>query len=133
MKPLTIQSTFVLLSVSLALFGAAAAAAQIPGMSSGMPGAVPDLATMGGSNAAGVLSYCAKNKLIDSAQSNPVYSSLVKKPDVSENDSSFTSGSAGNILTGKGDSSSTFSLDKAPKQVRQKACDMVLKQSRSLL
>lgn len=133
MKPSMVHSTFVLLSVSLALFGAAAAAAQIPGVSSAMSGAVPDLATMGGSNAAGVLTYCAKNKLIDSAQSNSVYSALVKKPGVSEDDSGFTSGSSGNILTSKGGTSSTFSLNKAPKQVRQKACDMVLKQSRSLL
>lgn len=129
MKPIMVHSTFVLLSVSLALFGVAAAGAQIPGMSS----ALPDLATMGGSNAAGVLTYCAKNKLIDSAQSNSVYSALVNKPDVSKDDSSFTAGSAGNILTGKSGSTSTFSLDKAPKKVRQQACDMVLKQSRSLL
>ncbi|WP_395394040.1 DUF2501 domain-containing protein [Novosphingobium sp. BL-8A] len=116
----------MLAPLCLAMLSATGAGAQVPKV----PSAVPDLATMGGSNAAGVLTYCAKNKLIDSAQSNSVYSALTKKPDVSTDSSSYTSGSSGNILTGDGKS---FSLDKAPKQVRQKACDMVLKQSRSLL
>ncbi len=126
MKPIKFHSVTLLVPFCLAVFTVSSAGAQIPGMSS----ALPDVASMGGSNAAGVLTYCAKNKLIDSAKSNSVYSALTKKPDVSKDDSSYSSGSAGNILSGDG---KTFSLDKAPKQVRQKACDMVLKQSQSML
>jgi hypothetical protein len=110
------------LAAVLALPGAAIA--QIPGAS-----VIPDLATMGGSNAAGVLSYRARHKLIDTAESNKIYSALTKKPGVSQ-DSSYTSGSAGTILTGSGTS---FSLDKAPKKVRQKGCNLVLSQTRSML
>ena len=109
---------------SVALVLPVAATAQLSSAS-----VVPDLAMMGGSNAAGVLSYCAKHKLIDTVESNKIYSTLTQKPGVSQDDS-YNSGSLGTILTGNGTS---FSLDKAPKKVRQKACNMVLKQSRSML
>lgn len=146
MRPFKTHRFLALVPICLAAVTAGGAGAQMPDASSGMPSStmpsagmpstgmpsmnMPDISSIGGSNAAGVLSYCAKNKLIDQAQGNSVYSALTKKPDVAQDSTSYSSGAAGNIMGGDG---KTLSLDKAPKQVRQKACDMVLKQSKSLL
>ncbi|WP_395327472.1 DUF2501 domain-containing protein [Novosphingobium sp. BL-8H] len=130
MKPFKTHRAIALIPVSFAALMAIGTATQISAQIPGMSSALPDVSSIGGSNAAGVLSYCAKNKLVDQVQGNSVYSALTKKPDVEQTSPSYTSGAAGNIIGGDG---KTFSLDKAPKQVRQKACDMVLKQSKSLL
>ena len=130
MKSFKNRRAIALIPISLVTIMAMATATQSSGQIPGVSSALPDVSSIGGSNAAGVLSYCAKNKLIDQVQGNSVYSALSKKPDVAQDSPSYTSGAAGNIL---GSDGKTFSLDKAPKQVRQKACDMVLKQSKSLL
>ncbi|PZQ55395.1 MAG: DUF2501 domain-containing protein [Novosphingobium pentaromativorans] len=117
----------------LALCGAVAAGAstqiqaQIPG---GLTSALPDVASTGAGNAAGVLSYCMKQKLVDSVEGNSVYGLLAKKPEVAEQSDAFKTGSTGTLLSS---GSAPFSLDKAPKSVRKTVCNMVLKQSRSLL
>lgn len=99
---------------------------ELPGASAG----IPDLATQGIGNAAGVLGYCMKNKLLGSApDAGSVLDQLKQKPEA-ESSPDLAAGEAGNIQLGNGGS---FSIDKAPKQLKSKACDMVLKQSKSLL
>lgn len=131
MKPAEIPFFALRRPALVVLLASALVSTTLPQTASGqIPGAsvVPDLATMGTSNAAGVLTYCAKHKLIDTVEGNKVYSTLTGKPGVSS-DSNYEAGALGTIVTG----GSSFSLDKAPKKVRQKACNMVLKQSRSML
>lgn len=108
-----------------------AANAQMPKIPGGAAGAVglPDVSSMGAGNAAGVLGYCVKNKLLGGADATSVLGGLTAKPQV-KSSPDFAAGEAGNILSGDG---STFSLNSVPKQMKTKACDMVLKQGKSLL
>lgn len=109
------------------------AQAQIPSqINPGATGssALPDVASTGAGNAAGVLSYCMKQKLVDSVEGNSVFGQLSKKPEVSQQSEDYQSGTSGNLISaGK----APYSLDKAPKSVRKTVCNMVLKQSRSFL
>lgn len=111
--------------------GAAVAAAQlpsIPGM--GGMGGMPNISGMGMGNAAGVLGYCTKNKVLGSSSgASSVLSSLEKKPGVTGS-KEFAAGQAGHILTGKG---SGFSLGSASGPVKSQACNMVLKQAHHFL
>lgn len=108
-----------------------AANAQLPKLPGGMGGAVglPDVSSMGVGNVAGVLGYCMKNKLLGGADANSVLGGLTAKPEV-KSSPDFAAGQAGNIKSGNG---STFSLNSVSKQMKTKACDMVLKQGKSLL
>lgn len=118
--------------VAIAMVGAFGAAnAQMPKLPGGAAGVVglPDVSSVGGANAAGVLGYCVKNKLLGGADASSVLGGLTAKPDV-KSSPDFTAGQAGNLLTGDG---STFSLNSVPKQMKSKVCDMVLKQGKSLL
>lgn len=92
--------------------------------------ALPDVASTGAGNAAGVLSYCMKQKLVDSVEGNSAYGLLSKAPGVSQQSDDYKSGSSGTLLSA---GSAPYSLDKAPKPVRKTICNMVLKQSRSML
>jgi hypothetical protein len=111
--------------------GAASAAAQlpsIPGM--GALGGMPNISGMGVGNAAGVLGYCTKNKVLGgSSGASSVLSSLEKKPGVTSS-KEFAAGQAGHILGGNGGS---FSLDSVAGPMKSQACDMVLKQARHFL
>lgn len=117
----------LLLSV---IAGIGAAQAQIPGMPGGASGAMglPDVSKMGAGNAAGVLSYCVKNKFLGGGDASSVLGGLTKKPDV-KTSKDYSAGEMGQVLSG----GSKFSLDSAPKQVKSKVCDMVLKQGKSLI
>lgn len=108
-----------------------AANAQMPKLPGGAGGAVglPDVSSMGAGNAAGVLGYCVKNKLLGGADASSVLGGLTAKPGV-KSSPDFTAGEAGNIVSGDGPA---FSLNSVPKQMKSKACDMVLKQGKSLL
>ncbi|RJF91313.1 DUF2501 domain-containing protein [Sphingomonas cavernae] len=107
-----------------------AAQAQIPGMPGGAGGmGLPNVSSMGAGNAAGVLSYCVKNKIIGGGDATSTLGSLTKKPDVTSS-KDYTAGAAGKVATGKG---APFSLDSAPKQVKSQVCDMVLKQAKSFI
>ena len=61
-----------------------AADAQMPKLPGGAGGAVglPDVSSVGASNAAGVLSYCARNKLLGGANASSVLGGLTAKPEV---------------------------------------------------
>ena len=92
-------------------------------------GGLPNLGSMGAGNAAGVLDYCVKNKLLAGGSPTSVIGGLTKKPGVTSS-SGFSAGKAGKILTGDGKS---FALDKVQGPVKSQACNMVLKQAKTLL
>ncbi|WHO40849.1 DUF2501 domain-containing protein [Sphingobium sp. AP49] len=120
------RTPLYLVAIGLAL-GSAAAVAQLPGLGSSVPG-LPSLGGMGAGNAAGVLSYCVKNKLVNATSGEAVLGQLTKKPGVKDSDG-FKVGQGGTIKTDK----NSLSLDNLTGQAKTKMCDAVLKQSKSLL
>ena len=80
-------------------------------------------------NAAGVLSYCVKNKLLGGTDATSVLGGLTKKPDVAGSDD-FKVGETGMLKTGD---NSSLSLDCATGKMKSKACNMVLKHAKSLI
>jgi hypothetical protein len=95
-----------------------------------MKGGLPDISSMGISNAAGVLGYCMKNKYLQGADATSVLGGLMKKKPGVESSSGYTQGSAGKIITSGGPPVSLHSLSD---ELKSKACKMVLKQGASLL
>lgn len=100
------------------------ASAQLPGLGS----LTPSVAGIGAGNAAGVLSYCVKNKLVNATSGDAMIGKLTGKPGVKESDG-FKLGSAGTIKTDK----NSLSLDSLSGKAKSSMCDAVLKQSGSLL
>lgn len=111
--------------------GAVSSNAQMPSIPGvGGLGGMPDISGMGAGNAAGVLGYCTKNKLLGgSSGASSVLNTLQKKPGVTSS-KEFAAGQAGQILGGKG---AKFSLDSATGPMKSQACNMVLKQARHFL
>ena len=101
---------------------------SIPGASSIMK-SVPNVSSIGPGNAAGVLGYCVKNKVLSGGSAQSVLGGLMKKPGVTAS-SGYSAGQAGNILTGQGQK---FSLSQMPEQVKSQACNAVLKQAPKFL
>ena len=101
---------------------------SIPGTSSLMKG-LPNVSSISPGNAAGVLGYCMKNKVLSGGNASSVIDGLKKKPGVTSS-SGYSAGQAGNILTGNGQK---FSLSQAPNQLKSQACNAVLKQAPKLL
>lgn len=93
----------------------------------GMPAIGGDTA----GNAAGVLQYCIKNKYANGAQN--VKDALLSKVGLAgkeQQDTGYQSGAKG-LLTGS--DGSTFDLSKLKSKVKEKACDVVLDNAKSLL
>ena len=101
---------------------------SIPGASSLMKG-IPNVSSISPGNAAGVLGYCVKNKVIGGSGPTSTLGSLMKKPGITSA-SGYSAGQAGNILTGNGQK---FSLNSVPSQVKSQACNAVLKQAPKFL
>ena len=101
---------------------------SIPGTSSIMK-AVPNVSSISPGNAAGVLSYCVKNKVLRGGNSTNVLNGLMKKPGITSS-SGYATGQAGNIVTGQGQK---YSLNQVPGQVKSQACNAVLKQAPKFL
>ena len=93
-----------------------------------MGGALPNIASVGAGNAAGVLSYCVKNKLVNATSASSILGKLTGKPGVTES-SGFKLGQTGTIQTDK----SAFSLGGLKAKAKTKACDMVLNRANLLL
>ena len=123
-------------AILLAFFAAGTTSAvgqlpSIPGMNSlrGV-GGMPDISGMGIGNAAGVLGYCTKHKLLArSKDASSVIGTLGKKPGLASS-RGYVAGKAGRIIGEKG---AAFSLDSAPAPIKSKACGMVLKQAERFL
>ena len=118
--------------IVLATFAVSDAAGQslpsIPGASSLMKG-IPNVSSIGAGNAAGVLGYCVKNKVLGGGNATNVLGGLMKKPGITSA-SGYSAGQAGNIVTGQGQK---FSLNQAPAQLKSQACNAVLKQAPKFL
>lgn len=97
---------------------------SIPGTSSIMK-SVPNVSSISPGNAAGVLGYCMKNKVLSGGDATNVLGGLMKKPGITSS-SGYSAGQAGNIVTGQG---KKFSLNQVPSQVKSQACNAVLKQA----
>lgn len=101
---------------------------SIPGASSILKG-VPNVSSISPGNAAGVLGYCVKNKVLSGGTATSMLGNLMKKPGV-KTSSGYSAGQAGNILTGQGHK---FSLNGVPSQLKSQACNAVLKQAPKFL
>lgn len=109
----------------LALATAGSAPAQLGGM---LGGVLPNVASVGAGNAAGVLGYCVKNKLLGGAGASSVLGQLTGKAGTTTAPG-YAEGQKG-LLQSNGTS---FSLDKLKGQAKTKMCDMVLKHAQTLL
>jgi len=112
----------------LLLCCATAAPAQMPSMGALGKSMMPDLSKIGAPNAAGVLGYCMKNKLVGGDASS-VTNSLLKKPGV-KGSKSYAAGLAGTLQPGNG---SSLPLSQVGADMKSKACGAVLKQAKHLL
>lgn len=125
------KSPTLILLLGLA-FAGTASHAQMPGIP-GIPGlkggGLPDISSISQGNAAGVLGYCLKNKLLGGSDASSVIDTLTGKPEVKSSED-FTAGQAGQLNLGGG---SSFSLDSVQGGMKKQACDMVLKQAKNFL
>ena len=118
---------FVLLT-GMASTAAGQGLPSIPGGSSMLKG-IPNVSSISPGNAAGVLGYCVKNKVLSGSGATSTLGNLMKKPGVTSS-SGYSAGQAGNIITGKGQK---FSLNGVPSQLKSQACNAVLKQAPKFL
>lgn len=88
------------------------------------------------SNAAGVLTYCMKNNYLNANKAEQVKDQLLGKLGLgtqkqeAPKDEGYLSGLTGMITGGNGQS---FSMDKLKGDLKEKACDFVLDNAKSLL
>ena len=90
---------------------------------------VPNVSSISPGNAAGVLSYCVKNKVLGGGNATNVLGGLMKKPGITSS-SGYSAGQAGNIVSGQG---KKFSLNQVHSHVKSQACNAVLKQAPKFL
>ncbi|NWK95665.1 DUF2501 domain-containing protein [Sphingobium lactosutens] len=110
------------------LSGATASSAQLSNLGGLMGGALPNIASVGAGNAAGVLSYCVKNKLVNATSASSVLGKLTGKPGVAES-SGFKLGQSGTIQTDQ----NVLSIGGLKAKAKSKLCDLVLSHATSLL
>ena len=91
--------------------------------------ALPDVSSMSASNAAGVLQYCMKNKLVSSSSAGAVLDGLGKKSDLTKS-ADYAAGQSGNVLTGSGKGTSIAGMQP---YLKSQTCSMVLKQAKHFL
>jgi len=116
----------VLMIAALTCFSQAAQAQMsMPSITSGLP----NVSSMTAGNAAGVLQYCVKNKLVSSSSAGAVLDGLGKKPDLAKS-SDYTAGQSGNILAGPGKGTSIAGMQP---YLKSQTCSMVLKQAKHFL
>ena len=121
-----------LASIVLGLSAPIAAIGQqlpsIPDASSLVKG-VPNVSSISPGNAAGVLGYCVKNKVLSGGGATNALNGLMKKPGITSA-SGYSAGKAGDIVTGQGHK---FSLNHLPSQAKSQACNAVLQQAPKFL
>ncbi|MET0365905.1 MAG: DUF2501 domain-containing protein [Sphingobium sp.] len=111
------------------LFGGQASGQGSEGALSGLLGAVlPDVASVGANNAAGVLGYCLKNRFLGANGASSVLGRLTGRPGT-KTSPGYVAGQKG-LLQMNG---SSLPLDNLKSQVTTKVCDLVLKRAQSLL
>lgn len=86
------------------------------------------------SNAAGVLTYCMKNNYLNADKAAEVKNQLLGKLGLGQQeqpkDQGYKDGLMGMI---KGNNGQSFSLDKVKSNLKEKACDFVLDNAKSLI
>ena len=92
-------------------------------------GALPNVGSTGMSNAAGLLSYCVKNRLLGGAGTNSVLSRLTGQQDVT-NAPGYAAGQSGTLQAGE---NGALSLNTLKGQVKGKVCRLILDHARSFL
>lgn len=106
------------------------------GLGGGLGKALPGLGSVGVNNAAGVISYCLKNKYLSQGSAAGILGKLTGQPGVTSSPA-FRLGQTGTIQTGTANTASatpgTFSIDSLKGQLRTKMCDAVLRHGASLL
>ncbi len=118
-----IPSLAIAVLASLSLAGSASA--QFSGLTSSL---LPNVSSTSAGNAAGLLSFCVKNKLLGTQDAAGVLGKLTGNNAVTSS-KDFAQGSAGVVQTGSG---SGFSLASLKGQMKSKLCDMVLQHGKSL-
>ena len=113
--------------VALASFSlSGAASAQLP---AGLLGSLaPNVSSASAGNAAGLLTYCIKNKVLGAQDASAVLGKLTGTNDVTQS-KDYAQGSAGVVQTGNG---TGFSLANLKGQRKTRMCDMMLQHGRSL-
>jgi hypothetical protein len=111
---------------------ATSAPAQLPNLSGGadglLGGVLPNVGSIGAGNAAGVLTYCMKNKFLGGANATSVLGRLTGKPGV-KTSKGFALGRNGTVHT----ENSQLSLGSLKGKVKTRVCDLVLSHAGSLL
>ncbi len=106
------------------------------GASAGLLSSLGMPAADSASNAAGLITYCVKNNYLNANKAEQVKAELLGKLGLSPQkkeepkDQGYLSGLAG-MITGKDGQS--FSMDKLQGDLKEKACDLVLDNAKSLL
>ncbi|MCZ2104364.1 MAG: DUF2501 domain-containing protein [Comamonadaceae bacterium] len=117
--------------------GSSALSGLMGGGGGGQGAALSALGLTGSStagNAAGVITYCMKNNYLNVNKATQMKNQLLGKmglaPREEPKDQGYLSGLSG-MVTGSG--GKTFSLDKVKGDLKEKACDFVLDNAKSLL
>ena len=121
--------------------GESSAASALGGALSGGSGGASALAGLGGltgsgtaSNAAGVITYCMKNNYLNADKAAEVKNQLLGKLGLGQQeqpkDQGYQDGLMGMI---KGNNGQSFSMDKIKSNLKEKACDFVLDNAKSLI
>ena len=118
----------IILSVALTALAASAQAQTLPRLPGGI-GGLPNISGMGLPNVAGVLGYCAKNRLLAGSGFSTLVEGLGNKPGV-KSSPDYTSGMGGTIIPGSG---SPLSLNSLPTNLKTQACELVMDQGTKLL
>ncbi len=108
---------------------AAPSAPQMPGISSLLGGAMPNVSSASADNVTGVLSYCVQSKVLSGGTAASLLGSLTGRGDV-RSSPGFQAGQQGLLQTGGGND---FSLASLKEQVKSKLCDLVMQRAQSLL
>jgi hypothetical protein len=102
----------------------------LAGSASGlMGGLLPSVSSTSASNAAGVLSYCVKNKILGSTGATSILSGLSSQKGVMSS-KEYAAGQNGQLIAGDGNA---FSLEGVKDAIKSKICDLVLQRAQSLL
>ena len=91
-------------------------------------GGLPNIASAGAGNAAGLLGYCIKNKLVAGNGAAGILGQLTGKRGVTASPG-FEAGQRGQVQTGD----TAFSLAGVQDRVKTQLCGMVLKRARAFL
>lgn len=96
-------------------------------------GGLPQIGSIGAGNAAGLLGYCVKNRLLGATGNGTgaagVLGRLTGKKDV-QSEPGFAAGQAGQVQAANGQ---TLSLEGLRGQVKTQVCNVVLKRARTFL